>query len=258
MRRVVLATAASLAAVAWARHRRHSAIDNRPQHDEDEEAAMTTTIESPPESKRRRLSRRVIAMLAAAISLQLVAGIATAVPLKEAADAAEFAAAVLPAPAPDLAPRELDDVAPPIRIDIPRLAVSAPVDEIGLAEDGTVDVPKDFGRTGWFKGLEAPGEVGTAVIVGHLDSYTGPAVFFRANELKAGDEILVARADGSTVKFVVERTEQYKKRDFPTIAVYAPTDRPTLRLITCGGTFDKKRRSYLDNVVVYASAVEQT
>ena len=147
---------------------------------------------------------------------------------------------------------------PPVRIDIPNVDVSAPVDALGLNEDGTMEVPEDFARTGWYERLEAPGEVGTAVIVGHVDSHTGPAAFFRIRELESGDEILVTLADGAVVRFVVERTEQYAKDQFPTIAVYGPVDRPTLRLITCGGSFDRNHGHYRDNVVVYASAQEET
>ncbi len=149
-------------------------------------------------------------------------------------------------------------VVTPVHVEIPRIGVSAPVDSIGLHDDRTVAVPTTFDRTGWYSGLEAPGQVGTAIIVGHLDSHTGPAVFFRVPELGPGDEILVALADGTSVRFVVERAERYRKQSFPTIAVYGPTDRPTLRLITCGGTFDKKSRHYRDNVVVYATAQEAT
>lgn len=142
---------------------------------------------------------------------------------------------------------------PPVSIDIPKLAISAAVDPVGLNPDGTMEVPSDFARTGWFKGLEAPGMPGTAVIVGHLDSRTGPAVFYRLRELSAGDVVSVKLADGRAADFVVERTAQFPKDRFPTIDVYAPSSEPRLRLITCGGSFDRRSRHYRDNVVVYAS-----
>jgi Sortase domain len=143
---------------------------------------------------------------------------------------------------------------PPVRIEIPAIGVSAGVIRLGLNRDGSMQVPKDFALTGWFTGGPAPGETGPAVIAGHIDSRRGPAVFYRLRELRAGDRVTVARADGSTVRFVVDSVVQYPKRAFPTEAVYGPAPEPLLRLITCGGTFDYFRRSYRDNVVVTARA----
>lgn len=252
MIRVAMVTAA-LAAVAWAHRRARPTVSTTgaaPAAPVVDRLSATAT-----RSKWSNPSRSAVMLLGLAIALQLIAGATAAVPLARP----DIPAATPAVPAPPVSEPTADPATPvPVRIDIPRLAVSAPVDEIGLAGDGTVAVPEQFDRTGWYSGLETPGQVGTAVIVGHLDSYTGPAVFFKVPQLVAGDEILVSRADNSTVRFVVERTEQYDKRGFPTIAVYAPADRPVLRLITCGGTFDKKRRHYSDNVVVYASAQEAT
>ena len=213
-------------------------------------------------------------LLTAAVALQLMAGV-TAVAFYRSTAAASgtdapdtvavdwnLSGADVPrAPVRDQtgAPPSADEALPlPVRVDIPRLGVSAPVDELGLNPDATVAVPSDFERTGWYRGLEVPGEVGTAVIIGHVDSFTGPAVFFRVPELVAGDEILVTRADDSVVRFVVERTERYQKRAFPTDEVYGKAQHPALRLITCGGAFDEDTRSYTDNVVVYASTEEKT
>lgn len=221
---------------------------------------MPNTLTAPTQSApaiASRLNGAAVPLLAVAISIVLLGGVIAAgrtSPLPTTIPALAASAEGPPVPARTFI--EQPPAAKPVTIDIPRLEVSAPVDELGLQENGEMAVPEDFSRTGWYNGLEAPGEVGTAVIVGHLDSYTGPAVFFRATELVAGDEILVTRADESVVRFVVERAEQYDKNKFPTIAVYAPTDRPTLRLITCGGDFDKKSRNYTDNVVVYATAQE--
>jgi hypothetical protein len=91
------------------------------------------------------------------------------------------------------------------------------------------------------------------VITGHVDSVAGPAVFFRLRQVAAGDPVSVVRADGTTVRFTVTRVARYPKGDFPTAEVYAPTQRPELRLITCGGDFDRSARSYLDDLVVYAA-----
>lgn len=207
-------------------------------------------------AQQERPPTRVLALLAAAIAVVFLGGVAAAAPRISAVSPAEaFASVPPPPPAGEIAPPDPETIAP-VRIDIPAAGVSAPVDEIGLLEDGTMAVPEDFARTGWYGGLEAPGQPGAAVVVGHLDSYTGPAVFLKVPQLRAGDEITVTLADDSAVGFVVERVEQYRKERFPTIAVYAPTGEPTLRLITCGGSFDRRTRHYSDNVVVYARLKE--
>lgn len=126
----------------------------------------------------------------------------------------------------------------PVRIDIPKIHVTSSLDRLGRAADGTVEVPSDWQVAGWYAPGPRPGDPGSAVILGHVDSKSGPAVFYRLRELDRGDEIRVARADGSTVRFVVERTQQYPKGRFPTDEVYYPTLTPTLRLVTCGGAFD--------------------
>jgi sortase (surface protein transpeptidase) len=142
--------------------------------------------------------------------------------------------------------------ASPVRIRIPAIGVAAAVVRRGLAPDGTLEVPSDYDDTGWYTGGPAPGETGPAVIAGHIDSHRGPAVFYRLRELRPGDEITVGRADGSSVRFAVDGVAQYPKRAFPTEAVFGPSPDPILRLITCGGSFDRSQRSYRDNVVVTA------
>jgi hypothetical protein len=143
---------------------------------------------------------------------------------------------------------------PPVRISIPAIGVSAAVVRLGLKRDGTLEVP-DFDVTGWYAGGPAPGETGPAVIAGHIDSHRGPAVFHRLRELRPGQEVTVARRDGSSVRFAVDGVAQYPKDAFPTEAVFGPAPEPLLRLITCGGAFDRSRRSYRDNVVVTARLV---
>lgn len=140
----------------------------------------------------------------------------------------------------------------PMRIQIPAIASSAPVDPLGLNRDGTLAVPTDFARAGWYTGRPPPGATGPAIIVAHVDSKSGPAVFKRLRELKPGDEVTVTRADRSVVTFVVDRVESHPKKAFPTNAVYDPTPGSTLRLITCGGSFDRKAGHYRDNVVAFA------
>jgi sortase (surface protein transpeptidase) len=140
----------------------------------------------------------------------------------------------------------------PVRIEIPDIGVAAAVIRLGLNRDGSMQVPADYGLPGWFTGGPAPGETGPAVIAGHIDSRHGPAVFYRLRELRAGDRVTVARADGTAVRFAVDSVVQYPKQAFPTEAVFGPAPEPLLRLITCGGTFDRSRRSYRDNIVVTA------
>ncbi|HEY3241189.1 MAG TPA: class F sortase [Acidimicrobiia bacterium] len=138
-----------------------------------------------------------------------------------------------------------------MRIEIPGIGVSAPVDPAGLNPDGTLQVPADFARTNYYTGRPVPGDPGPAVIVGHVDSRRGPAVFYRLRELPPGGEIMVHRVDGSRVVFVVERSKQVPKNAFPTEEVYGPTPDPTLRLVTCGGSFDRRSGHYRDNIVVF-------
>ncbi len=143
----------------------------------------------------------------------------------------------------------------PTGLVVPAIGIAAPgLVDLGLDADGRLQAPEDFAQVGWYAGGPAPGDPGPAVLVGHVDSWQGPAVFFRIRELQPGAEISVPRADGSTVVFVVDAVEQYPKDAFPAERVYAPTADPQLRLITCGGAFDRSARSYLDNIVVYASA----
>jgi len=143
-------------------------------------------------------------------------------------------------------------VAIPVRIEIPSIAVRAPIIRLGLNPDRTLEVPTDYGDTGWWSGGARPGENGPAVIVGHVDSKTGPAVFYRLSDLRPGAEIVVVRSDGSRARFTAQGSERYPKREFPTARVYGRTDGPTLRLITCGGDFNSSTGHYEDNTIVYA------
>jgi Sortase domain len=141
---------------------------------------------------------------------------------------------------------------PPVRIEIPAIGVSAPLVRLGLEADGSMQVPDGavFDRPGWFTEGPEPGQLGPAVIAGHVDSRTGPSVFYRLRDLRPGDRVLVRRADGRTLRFEVESSRQYPKADLPTRDVFGPVPWPALRLITCGGAFDRASRSYTDNIVV--------
>ena len=140
----------------------------------------------------------------------------------------------------------------PVRIIIPGIGVSAPVISLGLNPDRTLEVPEDYGKTGWFRDGPEPGERGAAVIVGHVDSKTGPAVFYRLRALLPGDVIKVVLENGMTVRFVAHSMRTVPKDDFPTKLVYAKTREPTLRLITCDGVFDESTGHYRDNYIVFA------
>lgn len=143
----------------------------------------------------------------------------------------------------------------PVHLDIPAIKLHTKLTQLGLNEDGTVEVPPLGGDVpaGWYRNSVTPGEVGAAVLVGHVDSARdGPAVFYRLGDLRPGDDITVRRADGTTATFQVETVALFPKNKFPTDLVYDPVPYPGLRLITCGGSFDRKRSSYRSNLVVTA------
>ncbi|WP_433047484.1 class F sortase [Dactylosporangium sp. CS-033363] len=143
----------------------------------------------------------------------------------------------------------------PVRLAIPAIGVDTELMSLGLNGDGTVQVPplKKGSPAGWYRNLRTPGEVGPAVILGHVDTaHDGPAVFYRLRELRPGDTASVRREDGSVAVFVVERVVEVPKNDFPTDDVYGPVDYPALRLVTCGGTFDRLKHEYRGNILVYA------
>jgi Sortase domain len=141
---------------------------------------------------------------------------------------------------------------PPVRLEIPAIGVVSSLVRLGINPDGTMQVPGDFQVAGWFTGGPQPGQLGPAVIAGHVDSRTGPAVFYRLRDLRPGDQVRVVRADRRVIGFEVESLTSYPKQDLPDEAVYGATTAPSLRLITCAGTFDRASRSYRDNLVVSA------
>jgi sortase (surface protein transpeptidase) len=143
----------------------------------------------------------------------------------------------------------------PVRIVIPRIAVSADIEPLHRAADGTLGVPPHWNDAGWYADGVVPGQQGPAVIVGHVDSRTGPAVFYHLPGLRRGDDVLVESSDGQTHRFVVDTTHAFAKTDFPTQLVYGPTPLAELRLITCTGSFDRATHNYDKNLVVTAYAV---
>ena len=143
----------------------------------------------------------------------------------------------------------------PVRLDVDRAGVHTPLVTLGLQPDGTVEVPplRSDAPAGWYRYLASPGEPGPAVILGHVDTRSGPAVFHRLGVLRRGDLVRVTRQDGRVVRFRVTDVVLVAKSAFPTQAVYGATVLPTLRLVTCGGTFDRRAHSYTGNTVVFAS-----
>jgi sortase (surface protein transpeptidase) len=142
---------------------------------------------------------------------------------------------------------------PPTRLRIPAISVDTTLETLHLDTSGALGAPKDWAHAGWFAEGVVPGEVGPAVIAGHVDSTTGPAVFYRLGQLHPGDPLSVQRG-ASWVDFVVVNVVRYPKDAFPTAQVYGPTPDPELRLITCSGDFNSAQRSYVDNTVVFAVA----
>ncbi len=154
------------------------------------------------------------------------------------------------APPQSAAPRP---VAAPVSLTIPLIGVSTKLITLGLQSNDSLQVPSTTSVAGWYTGSPRPGAIGSAVIVGHIDSVSGPGVFFRLDELRRGDQVYVRRADGSMAEFRVTTVQEYLKDKFPTEAVYGPTPDAELRLITCGGAFDYATGHYLSNIVVYAT-----
>jgi hypothetical protein len=140
----------------------------------------------------------------------------------------------------------------PRSVAIPRIGVRSRLVELGLDHDGAMEVPQNPSQAGWFTRSAAPGELGPAVIAGHVTWDRAPAVFSRLGDLRRGDVVTVTRKDGKTAVFTVDRVARYSKSRFPSDAVYGTIDHAGLRLITCGGTYDTLRHRYLDNVVVFA------
>jgi sortase (surface protein transpeptidase) len=221
-------------------------------------------------SARRPSARTWIAL---AVGLALVAAVALVVvvtgqqrapqPPRASADAtsspATTSSTAPPAPttdAPGTPSAEASAVAAPVSVRIPAIDVTSELMDLDLNDDGTVEVPplEADDRAGWYQRGPAPGATGPAVILGHVDSAEyGPGIFFDLGALQPGDEVEVARADGTVAVFAIDRVERHPKDDFPTITVYGNTPDAQLRLITCGGDFDSGARSYEDNVIAFAT-----
>jgi sortase (surface protein transpeptidase) len=141
----------------------------------------------------------------------------------------------------------------PVALDIPAIGVNVPLSGLGLNPNGTVQVPTNFQEPGWYELGPSPGQLGSAVILGHVDSYLGPAVFFELRTLRAGDQVNVKLADGLVLHFRVLQVAMYLKVQFPSLKVYGSHGFSALQLVTCGGAFDSQTGHYLSNIVVYTA-----
>jgi sortase (surface protein transpeptidase) len=141
----------------------------------------------------------------------------------------------------------------PSRVQIPALGVTSRIMELGLEPDGSMEVPPGAYPVGWYDGSPTPGQLGPAVLAGHVDWEGEPGAFYGLRELRPGDTVVVDRADGTVATFRVDRVEKHAKNDFPTDEVYGDIDHAGLRLITCGGAFDEDTGDYQDNIIVFAS-----
>jgi hypothetical protein len=145
----------------------------------------------------------------------------------------------------------------PVHVRIAAIGVDSGLMDLGLRADGSLEVPPSGFPAGWYTGGPTPGELGPAIIAGHID-WKGPGVFYHLHNLKPGDQVTVTRADGSQPAFRVTRVAQFPKDQFPTKLVYGNIDHAGLRLITCGGSFNSQTGHYEDNIVVFADLIATT
>ncbi|MFE2376826.1 class F sortase [Streptomyces sp. NPDC059398] len=217
-------------------------------------------VRPPPTETTGTVRRGAVAMLvtlAVCLAVALISngvlaqgpppqpGAAQGFPAHGRASAADGAATPPVAPLPPSVPE---------RVRIPALGVDAPLMALRLEAGGRLAAPPDNARNlaGWYQDGASPGSMGTAVIAGHVDDEHGPAVFYGLGSLKKGNTVRVERADGATAVFTIDAVEAYTAQEFPNRKVYGTAARPELRLITCGGGFDRKSGHYLGNVVAYA------
>jgi hypothetical protein len=191
------------------------------------------------------------------VVLLLIGAILTGLGLQRATGVALLPATLTPATRPLSASFPALGPSPPVALSIASVGLRAPVSEVGLAPDGTIATPppeRDH-EAGWYDQSPTPGQYGPAVIVGHVDTRTGPAVFHDLAKVRRGDRVEVDREDGSVAVFQVTSVSRYDKEHLPVDRVYGDFGRPNLRLITCGGRWVGGRTGYADNIVVFASLV---
>lgn len=220
----------------------------------------------------KRLARMVLAAGLGLCGVRLVgtglAAPAVPTPIEPASSAATHVALTADQPfepRPERPPARADRVAPrdavtgplltesrPVSVSIPEIGVRSALVDLGLDENGAMEVPRDPDLAGWFTRSAAPGTIGPAVIAGHVTWNGAPGVFYRLGSLEPGQRVAVTRRDGNIAVFVVERVARYSKERFPTSAVYGSITYAGLRLITCGGDYDRSQHRYEDNIVVFA------
>ena len=144
----------------------------------------------------------------------------------------------------------------PVRLKIPKLSIDASFETLGLQKDNTIEVPKGYDTVGWYTLGATPGDIGPAVILGHVDSKAGPAVFYSLGQLNKGDRFSIYREDGTEAVFEVDALERNSQDAFPTEKVYGPIGYAGIRLVTCSGVYDHETRRYSNNLVVYGHLVE--
>lgn len=195
---------------------------------------------------------------------RVMAGVAALLAVVAVAAGCSSDAAPVPAPAPSVsAPGSLAPsgaTAPmarstPVRVQIPAIGVDSALMQLGLRADGSLEVPPGGFPAGWYTGAPTPGELGPAILAGHVDWGGKAGVFYHLRDLQPDAEVTVSRQDGSKAVFRVMQVKEYPKDQFPTDAVYGDLDHAGLRLITCGGAFNRQARSYDDNIVVFADLV---
>ncbi|HCA88591.1 MAG TPA: class F sortase [Streptomyces sp.] len=209
-----------------------------------------------------RTRRRVLTAAVLATTLGTTLFIAGALALLPASHRPPIPAGIgtvepsAPGPPASTAPIPSGGVAPPVRISAAGIGLRSSLTNLHVQPDGHLGTPSNPGKAGWWSEGPIPGGPGAAVIVGHVDSRTGPAVFHNLSSLRPGDKITLHRRDGSTATFAVRALRQYAKDKIPDDQVYVLDGPPALRLITCGGTYDRGRQEYSDNLVVYADFVQ--
>jgi LPXTG-site transpeptidase (sortase) family protein len=201
----------------------------------------------------RTVSSAVLLVLGSALLAVPAAGALTAAPAPESGHNGLGGVTRPVAPEPV---REKSIPAPvdPLRLVIDTIGIAADVERVGLADDGTLATPTDVANVGWYSGSSRPGDKGPAVIVGHVDSAHGPAVFARLAELQVGDVVTVENGGEAALSFAVSTVTRHPKESFPAEAVYGASPDAELRLITCGGRYDQET-GYTQNVVVSARAL---
>ncbi|MEU8638743.1 class F sortase [Amycolatopsis sp. NPDC048633] len=209
-------------------------------------------------SRRGYLIALVVALLAALVVLALTLGGGTEPPAAQPPPAQPVAVD----PQPTAGGQAADAVAAlpksdPVSVDIPKIGAHSSLVPLGVNADDTIQVPPVTTplQAGWYTYAPTPGEVGPAVVLGHVDGNHQKGIFYRLKELAAGDRVSIARKDGTTALFEVTKVHQVPKQDFEKEGVYDDTAGPELRLITCGGVFDRSAHNYVDNIVVYARLV---